>query len=96
MSRKDAVTLASRTLAVLMVVTALTDLSYLPGRLNSFVHYTYQTAISTEWVQYQRHFYLIEVGFLIIRVIGLFLLARWLFKGGDEIEQLFLPQQTTN
>lgn len=93
MSRKDAVTLASRTLALLMVVFALVDLSYLPGRLNSFVHYAYQFTNPTDLILYQRHYYLIELGFLIVRVIGLSLLARWLFNGGPEIEQLFLPEE---
>ena len=38
-SRKDAVTLASRTLAVLLTVWALRDVSYLPETLHSFLHY---------------------------------------------------------
>jgi hypothetical protein len=39
MSRKDAVVLPSRALAVLFVVWALGEASYLPERLHSFLHY---------------------------------------------------------
>ena len=39
MSRRDAIVLASRTLAVLLTVGALTDVSYLPERLHSFLHF---------------------------------------------------------
>lgn len=38
-SKKDAVTLASRTLATLLTVGALADVSYLPERVHSFLHY---------------------------------------------------------
>jgi len=39
MSRKDALSLASRSLAVLLIVFAFTDVSYLPGSVHSFLHY---------------------------------------------------------
>jgi hypothetical protein len=97
MSRKDAVQLASRTLATLLMVWALADLSYLPGRLHSFLHYGNQgTPSSTAANQYLRHYYLIELGFLMSRVVGYSLMARWLYKGGPEIEELLLPEPEEN
>ena len=92
MSRKDAVTLASRTLALLMTVWALADMSYLPGRLNSFLHYANSASKSSNGIDYGRHYYVIELGFLITRIVGFSLLARWLYKGGEEVEQLLLPE----
>ena len=47
MSRKDAVVLASRTLATLLIVWTLTDVSYLPEYLHSFLHYFNEAAVST-------------------------------------------------
>lgn len=38
MSKKDAVVLASRTLATLLIVWALTEVSHLPSALLSFLH----------------------------------------------------------
>jgi hypothetical protein len=90
-SRKDAVVLASRTLAVLLTVWALNDLSYLPGSLNSFLHYGSQVTPSTA-TQYWRHYYLIGLGFLVTRIVGYSLMAMWLYKGGPEIEELLLPE----
>ena len=93
MSRKDAVQLAGRTLATLLMVWALAELSYLPGRLHSFLHYENQGAYSsTAANQYLRHYYLIDLGFLMTRVVGYFLMARWLYKGGPEIQELLLPE----
>jgi hypothetical protein len=91
MSRKDAVLLASRTLAALLIVWALSDLSYLPERLNSFLRYSSQEPISTIAVQYWRHNSLLALGFLITRIIGFSLMAMWLRKGGPEVEELLLP-----
>jgi hypothetical protein len=91
MSRKDAVVLASRTLATLLIVWTLTDVSYLPEYLHSFLHYFNEAAVSTA-IEYQRHYYLVRIGFLATRVIGYSLMARWLYKGGPEIEELLLPE----
>jgi hypothetical protein len=90
MSRKDALSLASRSLAVLLLVFAFTDVSYLPGSVHSFLHYlTYEHA--TPGTEYLRHYYLIALGFLITRIVGYCLVARWLYRGGPEIEELLLP-----
>jgi hypothetical protein len=78
MSREDAVVLASRSLALLFTVWALSEVSYLPDRLYSFL-------------QYGRHSYLISLGFLVTRVVGFSLLAMWLRKCGPEVEELLFP-----
>jgi hypothetical protein len=43
-----------------------------------------------------RHDYLIEIGFLVTRIVGYSLMARWLFKGGPEIEDLLMPEPEEN
>jgi hypothetical protein len=91
MSRKDAVVLASRTLALLLVVWALTEASYLPQSLHSLLRYINQEPGSSTAVQYWRHYYLIGLGFVVIRMVGFSLLATWLFKGGPEVEELLSP-----
>jgi hypothetical protein len=92
MSRKDAVSLASRTLATLMIVWALTDVSYLPENLHSFLHYLNHEGAFSTGIEYQRHYYLVRLGFLVARIIGFSLMARWLYRGGPEIEELLLPE----
>jgi hypothetical protein len=88
MSRKDAVTIATRSLAFLMIVWVLAELSYLPERIQSYVRYSSPNVTSDYW----RHYYLISTGFLIARILGISLLARWLYRGGPDVEELFLPQ----
>src|ERR1700686_362997 len=90
MSRKDAVLLASRALAVLFIVSALIEMSYLPERLHSFLRYANQEASSTA-VQDWRHYHLISLGFLVVRIVGFFLIAVWLRRCGPDVEELLLP-----
>jgi hypothetical protein len=92
MSKKDAVLLASRTLVVLLTVWALSDVSYLPENLHSFLHYLNHESASSTANEYLRHYYLIRLGFLVTRIVGYFLMAAWLYKGGREIEELLLPE----
>jgi hypothetical protein len=96
MSRKDAVVLAARTLAALLSVWALTDVSYLPERLHPFVYYLSQEATSSASREHFRHYYLIGLGFLVVRIVGYSLMARWLYKSGPEVEELLLPANLTH
>jgi hypothetical protein len=88
MSRKDAVVLASRTLALLLTVWALSEASGLPGSLYSFLHYINQEPGSSTATQYWLHYHLITLGFLVTRIVGFSLMARWLYQGGPDVEQL--------
>jgi hypothetical protein len=92
MPRKDAVVLASRTLATLLIVWTLTDVSYLPENLHSFLHYLNHEGALSAGMEYQRHYYLIRLSFLVARIIGYSLMVRWLYRGGLEIEELLLPE----
>jgi hypothetical protein len=96
MSRKDAVVLASRTLAVLLTVWSLTEVSHLPGTVHSFLNYLNREPASSPGVEYMRHSYLIALGFLITRIVGYSLMAMWLYRGGPEIEELLLPVPEEN
>jgi len=91
MSRKDAVLLASRALALFFAVWALGEVSYLPEFLHSFRHYINQEPSGSGAIQYLRHYYLLRVCFLVTRIVGYSLVARWLYKGGAEVEELFSP-----
>ena len=91
MSKKDAVVLASRTLAVLFTVWALSDVCSLPERVQAFLHYADQVQGSSPYLQYWRHYELIALGFLITRIVGFSLMAMWLRKCGPDVEELLLP-----
>ena len=94
MSKQEALIIASRTLAVLLTVWALSDVSHMPVYIQSYLHYAYYEATSStnvKYVQYMQHSYLLSLCFLVARIVGYSLLARWLFKGGSEVGELLLP-----
>lgn len=94
MSREEAVLLASRSLALLLTLSVLIGLSNLPTEILAFRHYVgheMTPSSNLEYWQYWRQHYLVELAFTVTRIIGLSLLARWLFKGGPEVAALFLP-----
>lgn len=93
MSRTDAVVLTSRALALLLMLWALIDLSYIPEEVISYRRYIGHevTPTNSEYWFYWSHHYLLNLSFLIARIIGLSLLSRWLFKGGPEVFELLLP-----
>jgi len=80
MSRRDAIVLASRTLALLLMVWALTEVSYLPALVHAFVHHSREGHESSVGSDYLHHYYLIVLSFTITRIIGYSLLGRWLFR----------------
>jgi hypothetical protein len=92
-SRKDAVVLSSRTLATLLIVWTLGEVSYLPSRLYWYLHYLNHEPASSG-IDYLRHDYLIQLGFLVARIVGYSLMARWLYQGGHEVEELLLPVES--
>lgn len=94
MSRKDAVVIASRILSVFMTVFALAEVSYLPEFLHSYLRYADQGTGSSAYLQYLHHYYLLRTGFLITRIIGYLLMARWLHKGGPGVQELLLPSSS--
>lgn len=92
MSRNDAVTIASRMLSILLTLWALAEMSYLPEFVQSYLHYSKADPSSAN-VEYMQHYHVLRVGFLITRIVGLLLMARWVHKGGPEIQDLLLPAQ---
>jgi hypothetical protein len=91
MSRKDAVLLASRVFALLLTVGTLVEVSYLPEFVQSFLRYSADGPALTPSMQHLRHYDLIRLAFLITRIVGYSFMARWIYKGGPEVEELFLP-----
>jgi hypothetical protein len=98
MSKKDALLLASRTLALLLTVWALAEASYLPQNLHSYLRYINQEPGSPAAVQYLSHYHLITLGFLVTRIVGFSLMARWLYQAGPDVDQLLsgsVPQENS-
>ena len=91
MTRRDAIVLGSRLLAIFLTIGTLAKLTYLPSYLDSFLRYASHVTPTSSANDYLRHHYLIELGFLVTRIIGYALTAAWLFRCGPDIEELLLP-----
>jgi hypothetical protein len=92
MTRKEGIVIASRALAVLFTGSVLAEITYLPEMLHEYLHYAHPLAVQTDHMDHLRHYYLLRLGFLITRIVGFSLLARWLYRGGPPIEELMFPQ----
>ena len=55
MSKQEAIVIASRALALLMTVWALAEVSYLPGSIQSYVHYMYYESSSSTNLGYLQY-----------------------------------------
>lgn len=93
MSRKDAISLVSRAIALYLTFWALAELTNLPVRVLSFVHSVTAERMAPN-MQYLRQYYLMEVAFLLTRVVGLSVLALWFHKCGPGVEALLQPPRS--
>jgi hypothetical protein len=92
MPMKDAAIVASRALALLFTIWGLSEAATLPAEVHAFLRYSPQSAVTFGADGYWYHHYLIALGFLIVRIVGFWLLAWWLYKGGPEVEELLFPE----
>jgi len=91
MSKRDAVVLASRALALYLICWALTDMSVLPQLVIALRHHTGVLGTHDSWWDY----YHVELTFYVVRIVALFLTAEWLIKCGDGVFRYFLGQERT-
>ncbi len=99
MSKRESAELAGRALAVLLLVWALAEIANLPGYVQSYLYYSSHANASPsnlDYWQYWRHHYLIDMSFVVAKIVGFALMARWLFKGGNEVAELLLPSVEEN
>ena len=92
MSRRDAVVLASRTLALLLTAWIFSDLCSLPDRVFSYIHYvSYES--TTPYTDYMRTYHLCVLTFSVTRTVGFLLLAILLYKAGPGVAAMLLPPE---
>ena len=91
MTRKEAVQLASRALALYLACWGLSDMTYLPENIISIRHHYNSLAGPDYWVEY----YGLAIIFRLVRMMALFAGASWLYKGGKQIEKFFFPDEVS-
>jgi|SRR5579884_775529 len=108
LSKKDAVLLISRALALYLLFWAVTDLLLLPGELNSIIHHlrdlrepvTGGNTLGSETYfhhvhDYQLRFYLFSMFATVARIAAWILAAGWFYRCGPRVQHFFLssPEQ---
>jgi hypothetical protein len=86
MTKRDAVVLASRALALYLICWGLNELTILPQVIFQFRHHGSTAAHDYLW-----NYYRIELTFYIVRTVALFIAAEWLIKCGPGVHKYFLP-----
>jgi hypothetical protein len=88
-STKEVVTIVSRALAVYFLAWLLSDLTYLPSHLFSFLHHA-NTLAAPGGTTYWRDSDLISLSFLLLRIVVLFFAVQWFYRSGPAIQGYFL------
>lgn len=88
MTREDMAVVASRSLALLMAVWTLVDLTYLPEKIFELLHHVGHKSVIGKpdyWVSY----YYLAIAFHVIRTLLTALAGVWFWKGGPVPQRLF-------
>jgi hypothetical protein len=95
MSRKEAVLLVSRALAMIQLITAFLEITTLPVRLISLSHYTSRinasTAIPPDY--YFKSQDEVSIAFMWARIVGLLVFAFLFWNCGPWVERVLLPKR---
>lgn len=91
MTRRDAVILASRALALYLFAWGLNDLSYVPQTVVSLRHHYSVLSSNDYWFSYYGLELLVRIG----RLAALFVTAAWLYACGPRVQRFFLPVDET-
>jgi len=90
MTRNEAVRLVSRALAIIQLITALLEITYLPADILSWYHHA-QFGSSSIPSDYFTRLSTIELGALILRICGLLLLTLILWNCGPWVARNLIP-----
>jgi len=91
MTRREIVVLVSRALAVIQLMTALIEITYLPDHLMNLIHH--MIPLQTPYFgDYWSRYYMEALLALVARIAILLLAALTFWKCGPKIEQLLLPR----
>lgn len=90
MSRKALVQLASKALALNLVIWAVAGLVYVPAIFVSVLHYR-NMGVPAPQVKYFYTYYLIQLSSHLVLSGGLFIASVWVYRCGASIEGFLSP-----
>src|SRR5690349_8518573 len=89
MSKKEMVFVVSRAFALLLIIWALLDLSYLPEHLFRLYHHARQQSVLTTPRDYWANYYLLGTATVVLRVIVQLVASAAFWRCGPRIQALF-------
>ncbi len=97
MTKKEAVVLASRALALYLICWGLIDATYLPQvLLDVHRHWNYSSVPVREIrPDYYLTYHIVQLVLYLFRIAALLLTARWLTKHGEAVHKYFLPPEAS-
>ena len=94
MSRTEGLVLGARLLGLLLTVWALSELLSVPTEVYSLLNHSSGSVLTSDG-GYWQHYEGMVLGFTIVRFVGFSLAARWLYRGGPDVEEFLLPAEPT-
>ena len=93
MTKKEAVMIAARVIAVYFFFWALDCLSFLPERFLSLAHYAHSGSVLLLWRDsYLFNLYLTEAALSALKAILLFMAGLWFYRNGAGVQRLLLGE----
>src|SRR5258708_22973482 len=97
MTKREAVVLASRALALYLICWGLSDATYLPQvLLDVHRHWNYSSVLVSEIrPDYYLTYHVVQLVLYLFRIGALLLTACWLIKHGEGVHRYFLPPEAS-
>ena|SRR5271157_1709523 len=94
MSRKEAILLVSRALAMIQLICAFMELTYIPVRFISLLHHTNRISVlgSSGYDDFWSGYHRVDIAFLLARIIIYSVFAFLFWNCGPWIERVLLPK----
>ena len=89
MTTKQATTIASRAVATYLIAWVLSDATYLPGLVYSFIHYVSVSGT------FGSNLDAISLSFHAVRICVLLLAAQWFLRAGPSVHEFLLGTEDT-
>jgi hypothetical protein len=91
MQRKELVLLASRAFALLLIMWALVECSYLPERLFALSRHISERSVMVSHDYWSRYYWIVT-SFLALRIAALLFAAVFFWRGGPRVQAFFITE----
>lgn len=96
MTKKEAVVLASRALALYLICWGLSDVTYLPQVLLDIHHHWHHSSVLVNEIgpDYYLRYHEVQLALYLVRISALLFVARWLIRHSDSVYRYFTGNES--